>query len=351
MSRLKSILNNTYLRLMISLIFLIILFFEASFISLYFFEREQIQGMSWAQVVYYILLSAMGEQPIEARTTGGTVTLILVVVFGVFIVIHVFEQLSGSVIENKLDKLFKRNRYIPKHLKNHVIVCGFNEISREVVKELESMGKRVVVITESLKMGDREDLKARDMGYLITDQLLKSGKDSKESPLSLAGIRDAESVILTLEKEADNAFLCLTAKDLNKNVRVISHTNEYTEKMIRKFRKAGAEHIISHEVVGGHLLAMAGIKPLSTDFIQDVSTSSYGIDVLEVKVSGGSELVGKLVADGYVKSKTNTTVVGIRKGGDLIFNPEYSTILEAGDILIAIGENKDLVKLKEIAGE
>ncbi len=306
--------------------------------------------MSWARIIYYILLSAMGEDPFQAKTTGGLITTILMVVLGVFLVIHVLEQVSGSIIEDKLNKLFKKNRYIPKNMKDHVIVCGYGNIGREVVGELEALGNKIAIITNDLTIEERDELKAKGIGFLISDLLGSTSKNSSDEILSSAKIMQAQSIILTLDKESDNAFLSLTAKDINKEIRVISHTNDYSKHMIDKFKKAGTSIILSSEVVGGHLLAMAGLKPLSTDFMQDVSTASYGIDIREYTIHKDSGLVGKKINDSYLHEKTNASIIGLRKGDDLVFNPGNSSIYEPGDVVIAIGDKKDLEELNKLTG-
>lgn len=342
--------RNRYVRLIATIALVTLIFIAGSFAGLYLFERKQIEGMSPIQVIYYILLSAMGEQPIEATSSGGIVMLILIMVLGVFIVIHVLEQISGSVIEDRLNKLFRRKAYIPHGVSGHVIVCGYNSLSKAVLEELTASGRDVVVVSDKITLEDGDRFRDDSVGFIVENPMDSTRGDPGSSPLFKAGVKRAESVILTLENEADNAFLCLTAKDLNRGVRVIAHTNDYTENRVRKFRKAGAEHIISSEVAGGHLLALAGVKPLSADFMQDVSTATYGIDLVEAQVVGGSGLIGKSVCDESIKSEANATVVGIVKAGRLLLNPEYSTLLEAGDTLIAIGDRVGLKKLKDLCG-
>ena len=327
---------DRYFRVLAPIFGIIGLFLVLSYLGLVLFEPQQVGELGYAKLLYYILLSAMGEQPFEATSTGGVVVLILIMVCGVFIVIHVLDQVSGNVIEDRFNKFFRRKSWVPRGVSGHVVVLGYGLVSRKVVDELLLLDRRVVVVSPELSLEDGELLKARGVGYVIADPL-SSEAGGAEAVLEKACLLEAESAIFTFGRESDNAFLCLTAGEMKSGLRLIALSSDYSENAVHKFEKAGAERILSAQIVGGHLLACAGVKPYSTDFLQDLADSSYGVEIYEDEVTGDCSLVGVSLADSGIKEEVNVTVLGVNGGEGLVFNPPDTTILSEGDVLLAIG--------------
>lgn len=341
---------SKYLKVFAPGFIIIGLFLLLSYAGLRVFEPSAIEGKPFIEVLYMIILSATGEPSIEASSTGGILLLILILLFGIFIVVHLLEQVSGNVIEDRFRKLFKKSTYLPRAKSGHTILCGYNPLSERILEELSAMGRTVILVSDKISLEKAEVLRGQGIGYVLEDPVAKSTGDSGGSPLEKALIGSAYSVILALESESDNAFLCLTAKDLNPRVRVISHTSDYSSNTIKKFEKAGAEKIISSRVVGGHLLARAGVSPAATDFIQDIGDASYGIDVRELVVGEKSRYNGSRINHVKLKRESNCTVIGVFAGEKLLFNPLEETIINAGDTVIAIGLPEDFNKLEKILG-
>lgn len=71
--------------------------------------------------------------------------------------------------------------------------------------------------------------------------------------------------------------------------------------------------------------------------------------VEEIEVAKRSELVGKTLQEADIRTRTGATVVGIARGRDEIFSPPPSFRLEAGDILIVVGEEEAKERLRQLA--
>jgi voltage-gated potassium channel len=72
----------------------------------------------------------------------------------------------------------------------------------------------------------------------------------------------------------------------------------------------------------------------------------------EILIPPDAELVGKELMYSGIRSQYNLIVVAIkRRDGRMIYNPSPQELLEAGDILIAIGPNENLLSFdREIKG-
>jgi voltage-gated potassium channel len=74
------------------------------------------------------------------------------------------------------------------------------------------------------------------------------------------------------------------------------------------------------------------------------------LEIEEVKVLEGSSLVGKTIEQSQIRLKLNVVILAIRrKTGEILFNPEPSTLIQDGDILIVFGERRNLDLLSDVA--
>ena len=83
--------------------------------------------------------------------------------------------------------------------------------------------------------------------------------------LRKANIETAKTLISTLPNEAENVYLTLTARDMNRNLNIIARA-DYDEG-VKKLKRAGADHVVTPHVLGGIRMAMASLRPNVVDFI------------------------------------------------------------------------------------
>jgi len=193
------------------------------------------------------------------------------------------------------------------------------------------------------------ELTKEDMNYLAHHLVgFVLGDPTTEGVLKEASIETANTIITTLPSVGDNVFVTLTAKDVNPNIRVIARVDELSEPTRRKFEKAGADRIVSPFVVAGHLLARAGIQPNSVEFLLDAMTSTYGIEVQDIRIPDVSRLIGKTLEELDLKEKTGVTVVGVKKADELLLNPKKETRIDKGDYLVVIGHDDEIQKIEDL---
>ena len=226
-------------------------------------------------------------------------------------------------------------------VKDHVIVCGFDEVGKHTVRELVAMDKKVMVISTELTKEDMTYLSHHLVGFVL-------GDSTNEIILKEAFIETANTLIATLSSVGDNVFVTLTARDLNPTIRIIARVDELSEPSKRKFEKAGAERIVSPYVVAGHLLARAGIQPNSVEFLLDAMTATYGLEVRDIRIPDVSRFIGEKLADLELKKRTGITVVGVKTELELILNPPVDIIIKKGDLLVVIGSSEEIQKLEDL---
>ena len=163
-----------------------------------------------------------------------------------------------------------------------------------------------------------------------------------EDNLISAGIRRAKGLVSVVNKDSENVFIVLTARDLNKELLIFARAGSPgTDK---RLLKAGANRVVSPYAIGAHQIAHNILRPTVTDFLElALSEKGMELGMEEIRIPEDSKLVGmELMASG-VRSNYDLIVMAIKRAeGTMIFNPPPQEIFRAGDILVAIGTVENL---------
>lgn len=92
------------------------------------------------------------------------------------------------------------------------------------------------------------------------------------------------------------------------------------------------------------------IRPDVVDFL-DVVMHDESLELLleDLTVGQGCELDQCSIGQAHIREKTGANILGLkRKEGGIITAPEASTVLCAGDVLIALGTRRQLEALTEM---
>ena len=97
-------------------------------------------------------------------------------------------------------------------------------------------------------------------------------------------------------------------------------------------------------------MAVALTKPAVHDFIDSITANKLGLAFEQIEVDHASVLAGRKLVETNIRSDLEIVVVSIRRNdGRLIFNPSGESVIEGGDMLIAIGSPESLMKLNSLA--
>lgn len=238
-----------------------------------------------------------------------------------------------------------RKRKMEKHidkLKEHIIICGAGETGINVIKQMIKRDVDFVVIDHDPKAVDQ--LNELNCLYIFDDA-------TKEDVLIEAGLKDAKGIITTLSTDADNVFVVLTARQLNKDIHIISRFHEKSAE--KKLQHAGANQTVSPDEIGGKKMAALMISPHVQYFVDNIiDTKNMSIDMEEVVIHEGSDLIDKKLRDAKISEKAGLIVLAIRRNEDVfIFNPKADEVLKMNDNMIVVGSKEQIQRLKEMAKE
>ena len=155
-------------------------------------------------------------------------------------------------------------------------------------------------------------------------------------------------LVAALATDTDNVFLVLTARQLNPKILIMARSSyKETES---KLRAAGANLVESPYDMGAASMAQKILRPTVTSFLDLAVTRKHkDIQMEELPVKDNSPLVNIMLKDTGIRQKYNLIIIAIKKAdGDMEFNPSYETVFKAGDTVIAVGKDNDLIRLEKV---
>jgi len=289
-----------------------------------------------------ITMTTVGFREIHPFTEAEkifTIVLILtsISVFGYTVSIFTEYIVSGQLFQQlKLKKVQKKI----DNLKNHTIVCGYGRNGKQAILKLENYKKEFVIIDDNSEL--LEELESQEM-------LAVKGDATLDETLLEAGIERATNLITALPSDADNLFVVLTARQLNKNCKIISRASN--ESSYSKLKIAGADNVIMPDKLGGAHMASLVVTPDVIEFVDRLTISGETTTNLEeISVDDLPEIyLNKTILDLDLRNKTGCTVIGFKGlDNDYIINPEANSKLVAGSNLIVLGRPEQITKLREL---
>lgn len=303
--------------------------------------------VSWIDALYMtvITISTVGFGEVGARSASSEIFSVFMIFLGVGVVGYTFTTVVAMFVEGKVRDLWKGSKMDKKiaATKEHYIICGSGELAEVIIRSFLDEGLDFVVVTDK-----REDLDE----YSTHDILVVEGQSTEESVLLHAGIERAKGLVSTLDTEVDNIVTVLTAKSLNPGVYIIA--NAITKSGAEKLRKVGADKTLSATEISGKRMASLMIRPNIISFLDVVTRmGDMELDLEEVIVKDGSYLENKNLLEAQIPSKTGLVVLAIKKkeDGRFLFNPPVQYTFRLGDVLIVLGREEQVDKLKSLGDE
>lgn len=226
-------------------------------------------------------------------------------------------------------------------IKDHYIICGAGETGETIIERFVNSKVDFVVIDNDTKRV--ETLTEKSI-------LAISGDASDEEILVEAGIKRAKGLISALSSDAENVYVVLTARYLNKDLHIVSRAIE--KHSDEKLLKAGANNTISRNEIEGRRMATMMLNPSIISFLDIIThVGDYSLDLDEVIVNEDSEMVGKSLKEIRIPERTGLIVLAIKNilTKNMSFNPGSDEIIKIDDSLVVLGKEEQIKLLKDIA--
>ncbi|MEI8181538.1 MAG: NAD-binding protein [Desulfomonile sp.] len=290
-----------------------------------------------------ITITTIGFTEVHPLGSHGKIFTLFIICIGIGVVGQAVFQAGRWLVEGEIKKVITRRRSMKaiEKIKNHFVVCGFGRMGAFVCHEFHARGIPFVVVENNPEMQDR----VNDTGYFLSP-----GDATMEDVLIAAKIMSARGLVSVLNSDAANVYVVLTARELNPKLEIIARAGE--EEAEKKLLRAGANRVISPYRIGGMRMVMGILKPAVMGFLEvAMDHKQMDIELEEVQVSSGSVYSEKKLVDTDIRKELNLIIIAVKKtDGQMVFNPGPNTVIEDQDVLITMGEKKDLAIFHEKAG-
>ncbi len=284
-----------------------------------------------------ITLSTVGFREVKPLHPYGKLFVIFLIVFGVALAGFTASVIGQLVLEGEFREIFGRRKMENKirKMSGHYIIAGYGRVGRQVAQEFKKRQVSFVVI---------EKLEEVASQLFSEGCLCIQGEATDDEVLRRAGIESAKTLISTLPDEAQNVYLTLTARDINKDLNIIARAD--FDEGEKKLLRAGANHVVTPHVLGGQRMAMASLRPNVVDFMHMTALGEGGLSIEEMVIPKDCRLEGKTLVESQLKQEYGMTIIGIKKAGlKMTVAPSPETVLNESDILVLLGPTEDLERL------
>lgn len=214
-------------------------------------------------------------------------------------------------------------------MKKQFAVIGLGRFGGSICKTLIEEGAEVLAI-------DMDEDRVNEFTSIATHAVIADSTD--ENVLKSLGLRNFDHVIVAIGDNIQASILTtLMLKELGVKKVTAKAQSDYHEKVLSKI---GADNVTHPE-------RDMGIR------VANNITSSSVLDYLElshehsiVEVIAGQKMNGKTLIDLDVRANFGVNIVAIKKGGNINVSPRADQVVNSGDILIVIGSDKDIDRLK-----
>jgi voltage-gated potassium channel len=273
------------------------------------------------------LLTTVGDDNITL-TDVERIWAMLLMISGVLTVFYIGINLVAFIVDGELRALLGRRQLQNKinQLNNHMVVCGFGRMGRELCAALEQRHVPFVLID----INAEKTAIADDLGYLYLHGSAMDGEI-----LRAARLEHARGLAACLTSDADNVFVTLTARGLASKLNITARA-ENTESQ-ETLHRAGADRVICPPVLGANKIMRMLLNP-AIDELMELASDVSELEVVKVFAHELPQAHGKTLQEMALPSQTGVIVVSITaEDGSRQFNPSADTQLNPKDEMIVIG--------------
>ena len=301
--------------------------------GLTYFEQDRPfhDALWWAIVT----LTTVGFGDISPTTLGGRLIGIVLMFFGIGVLGTFTATIAGAFVEQRLRKDRGMGDY---DLEDHIILCGWNDRTKEILKDLRadcrSADKPIALVAEIETNPASED-----------EHLHFVRGTETEADLKRAGIERAETVVLVGDRslvdyparDAKAVLAVLTVKSLNPSAYAIVELAG--EENVQHCKHAGADEIIVGADLCSRVISTATLDHGISTVLHELLSAREGQDLITMPVPAGHD--GRSFIDVFsdLKRKEGKIALAIQRHGssrDIETNPDADARVAADDRLVVI---------------
>ena len=226
-----------------------------------------------------------------------------------------------------------------------IIIFGYSKLAAQLAYRLKKE-KRDFLIIEP----DNHCRKFANVDN-YTSSIYKYECYDDEELISL-GIKESKNTLFCMHNEFNkNLFVTLSARNLNKNMQIISYCNDVNE--AKKLKLAGASTTINPYETAGLKIFRQIHKPMAVKILDDILYKNSLLDIQEIHISKDSSLNGRTFDTIDLFEKNNIIFLGIQDreiSNEFIFSSRgINHKIDEDDIIVVLGYRSDISNFKKEA--
>ena len=290
-----------------------------------------------------ITVTTVGFSEVNSLSEAGRLFTIFLLITSLGAFALALTRITQYIVSGEINKYFKQRRVMSaiEKLSNHVIVCGYGRNGQQAIQTLQSHNQPFIIIEHK-----QDQMNKVFSGH--PNLLGIVGDSTEDEVLIRAGIRKAKALITTLPVDADNLFIVLSARSLNNSIQIISRASQSASHA--KLIKAGADHVIMPDSIGGRHMATLVNKPDVVEFIDYISGEEGGSIYIE---SIAYEQLPEAIRDRSLKEimdwkKSGVNCIGIKNtDGKFIINPSEDSHISPNMKILVLGTRGQVEEMKD----
>ena len=290
-----------------------------------------------------ITLSTIGFGLLRELSPAGKLFTIFLIIVGLGTFAYMISLLTSYFVEGHLEGIvrgyFKKSNI--KRMKNHVIICGYGRNGRQALDELHARNVPCVVID---KLGEKIEHVEEEHNLKFID-----GDATSDEVLIKAGVGSAMALITTLPVDADNVYVILSARSINKSITLISRASN--ESVENKLHVAGVNSVVMPEKVGGAHMAKLVANPDVVEFLEHLSIDGMDPTNLEEIVCSDMppDIINQTIDQIGIRKRAGANIIGFKTPeGKYIINPPPDTKVILNSKLFVLGTPRQIKAMKEM---
>lgn len=302
-----------------------------------------ISDYSWIDALYMTIITVTTVGFSEVRPMGpeGKIFTVLLILTSVFTVGFAISVVTEYILSRNSLRILKKKRVKKTidNLSDHVVVCGFGRNGMQASERLKAYDRSFVIVEKDKEVIDKHE----------DEVLFVEGDANDDEVLLKAGVERAQFLITALPDDAANLFVVLSARQLNKQLFIISRASQVNSQ--KKLLLAGANKVIMPDKIGGDHMASLVVMPDLITFMDKLSMEGeHTTNLEEVAIEDFADQVEcNSLRDLDLRRKTGCTIIGyIAPDGEYIINPEADLKLQPNSKVIVLGRPEQIKKLNEM---
>ena len=205
-------------------------------------------------------------------------------------------------------------------VREHTVVVGYGTKGRAAVETMLGDGvepEKIVVVDT-----DRARLDVASGLGLVT----VSGNATRSQVLRIAGVHQATTLIVALDRDDTAVLVTLTARELTETAAIVAAVRE--SENVHLLRQSGANSVIVSDETAGRLLGVATRSPAVVEVVEDLLTPDAGFAISQRPVEphevGGSprhlpDIVLSVVRGDKLHRVDAAAVDALERGDQLLY--------------------------------